>query len=350
MRRLLTIGLALALCGCGDDRVRPTLPPGVWVDAYLQRSTGQVDVLWVVDNSGSMEPRQQNLARNFQAFMDVFSRTAIDFRIGVTTTDIFTSPGQLHGSPAILSPSTPDVVARFGDNVRVGTDGSAFEAGFHAAKLTLDQLAQAKADALAAGAPVTFLRDGAYLYLIFVTDEDDRSDGDLRSYWRHFETAKGVGNDGTVTTAAIVGDVPQNDCGATPAERYVELSALTGGEVGSICDAEFAQSLRALATSAVGLKRKFALTRPPSPETLTVRLYYPCGVDAQALAGCAQTSREACQGRDGSVLALECLPPQGGPDGWRFEDATDTVYFAGASLPGLGAEVNLQYYEEGHGP
>src|SRR5207244_2907917 len=137
-----------------------------------------------------------------------------------------------------------------------------------------------------------FLRPGAYLYLVFVSDEEDQSSSDVRFYWRTFEDAKGIGNDGTVTTAAIMGDVPSNGCGATPGARYLSLSKLTGGEVGSICDTSFARTLKSLATNAVGLKRKFALGTRPNLPTLQVTVRYACNVpDSQIQAGCATIDR-----------------------------------------------------------
>lgn len=361
-----------ALSGCPKERVTRVLPPDVRVDTYTQQSASKVDVLWVVDNSGSMAPRQENLAKNFQAFIDLFSKGSIDFRIGITTTDIFKQPGQLRGTPKVLTPLTPSLANAFATNIKVGTQGSPYEAGLQSAQLVIDTYRSANAaklDAMAAckaGCKNTsnstqcqascetthaleFLRPDAYLYLIFVSDEDDESSPDVRSFWRSFETAKGVGNDGTVTTAAIVGEDP-NSCGATPGNRYKALSALTGGDLGSICDADFAKTLRKLATNAVGLKRKFALARPPNLETLEVRVKYPCDVAADALTNCQSVDKADCEGAPADAVALICIPPQGGPDGWTYEKDNQSVFFAGDSVPGLHSQVDLQYYEEGKGP
>ncbi len=58
-------------------------------DTYTQLSVRKVDILWVVDSSGSMEPKQQRLAANFQGFINqlVAANPPIDFHIAVTTTD-----------------------------------------------------------------------------------------------------------------------------------------------------------------------------------------------------------------------------------------------------------------------
>lgn len=337
--------LSLALAACGNDPLRPVLPPDVIVDAYVQQSASKVDVLWVVDNSESMEGEQQNLARNFQSFIELFVRGAVDYRIAVTTTDIFADEGRFVGSPPILSPQTGNVVAAFQNNIRVGISGSAFEAGLEAAEMALARQRQLNAATLQTP---QFLRPDAYLYLIFVSDEQDKSrQEDVRYYWRAFETAKGIGNDGTVNTAAIVGTAIDNPCAATFGSRYLAVTDLTGGEKGSICDQNFASTLRKLATSAVGLRRKFALSNAPNETTIKVRLAYPCNAPGDVTAACASVDAGRCQGAAADAVLLACTPVQGGPDGWTYEPGNKVVFFAGESVPGLNAEIEIEYYPEG---
>lgn len=356
-------------CECPPPRLVNTLPPDVRVDTYTQQAASKIDVLWVVDNSGSMAPRQENLARNFGSFIQEFTRNSIDYRIAVTTTDIFKEAGRFVGTPKILTPTTPNVAAAFANNIKVGINGSPFEVGLEAARLSLDLQAQANAASIMqcqmacpqmnngtcrancdTNAMFQFLRRDAYLYLIFVTDEEDRSSQDVRFFYRYFETVKGVGNDGTVTTAAIMGDTPSNGCGATPGTRYKALSDLTGGEVGSICDANFSTTLGKLARNAVGLKRKFALQAKPNISTIQVRLRYPCNVPTDQIASCSSVDRTQCMGNPADSMNLVCTPRQGAPDGWEYEEGGNLVFFEGESVPGLSAQIELQYYEEGKGP
>jgi hypothetical protein len=117
--------------------------------------------------------------------------------------------------------------------------------------------------------------------------------------------------------------------------------------VGSICDTEFADTLRALATSAVGLRRTFVLSHVPDPETLEVRVRYPCGAAAEAVAACEAVDRKACEGQPADALETVCTPRRDGPDGWRYEPERSALFFAGRSVPGLGARVEVQYFEEG---
>ena len=371
MKRNFIAGTCLALLACQPVKLVKTLPPDVRVDTYNQQSASKIDVLWVIDDSGSMAPRQENLAKNFQSFIEVFSKGSIDFRIAITTTDIFKVRGAFKGSPRILTPTTPQLATAFSNNVKVGVLGSPYEAGLQAATMALDLermtnaprvLAQATCDAACKGNvgcldgcavknEVEFLRPEAYLYLIFVSDEEDESAEDVRYYWRVFETAKGIGNDGTVTTAAIMGDTPTNSCGATPGKRYKALSDLTGGEVGSICDTNFSATLKKLATNAVGLKRKFALSKKPNTATIAVTIKYPCNTAADVIKPCATVDKTACIAEvPADSVNLVCTPPQGGADGWSYEDATQVIFFAGESVPFLKGQVQIQYYEEGKGP
>lgn len=366
---LLFLALSVIGCECRPPGLVATLPPDVRVDTYTQQAASKIDVLWVIDNSGSMAPRQENLARNFGAFISEFTRNSIDYRMAVTTTDIFKEAGRFVGNPKIITPMTPNVATVFANNVKVGINGSPYEVGMEAARLAIDLQGQANAAAVMqcqAACPTTnqavcrakcttdtvfqFLRRDAYLYLIFVSDEEDLSSQDVRYFYRYFETAKGVGNDGTVTTAAIMGDTPSNRCGATPGVRYKALSDLTGGEVGSICDTNFAVTLGKLARNAVGLKRKFALQVKPNIQTIQVRLRYPCNVPADQTASCASIDRTACMGNPVDSMNVVCTPKQGAPDGWTYEESGNRVYFAGESVPGLSAQIELQYYEEGKGP
>jgi hypothetical protein len=346
MRRApATAALIIALAACGDDRLRRVLPPDVIVDTYVQQSASKVDVLWIVDNSESMEGEQENLARNFQSFIELFVRGSVDYRIAVTTTDIFGDEGRFQGNPPILSPQTGNVITAFQNNIRVGISGSAYEAGLDAAEMALERQKQLN---VTAPQPPEFLRPDAYLYLIFVSDEQDKSrEEDVRYYWRVFETAKGIGNDGTVSAAAIVGTQLQNPCTAAYGSRYLALTELTGGEKGSICDEDFASTLRKLATSAVGLRRKFALSKAPNEKTIEVRLTYPCNAPEDVTTFCASVDPSGCAGAPPSDVLLECTPAQGGPDGWTYEPANNLIFFAGESVPGLNANIDIQYYPEG---
>lgn len=67
----------------------------------------KLDMLWVVDNSGSMCQEQKTLRDNFDRFIEQLDETNLDFHIGVTTTDMngeyalepVAQPGHLQSTP-----------------------------------------------------------------------------------------------------------------------------------------------------------------------------------------------------------------------------------------------------------
>lgn len=58
------------------------------LDVFQQARRNTVDVLLVVDDSGSMAEEQDKLAASFQRFIDAFQGVDVDWRIAVTTTDV----------------------------------------------------------------------------------------------------------------------------------------------------------------------------------------------------------------------------------------------------------------------
>ncbi|MBL9100018.1 MAG: VWA domain-containing protein [Myxococcales bacterium] len=89
---MLAAGAALALTACLDHPLKPV--------EYDKSSEGEktvaieinkdVDILFVIDNSGSMAEEQERVAANFKAFIDVLEAPDVqaNYRIGITTTDV----------------------------------------------------------------------------------------------------------------------------------------------------------------------------------------------------------------------------------------------------------------------
>jgi hypothetical protein len=191
-------------------------------DAVQKCSTSQVfaghvktDILFVIDDSGSMSEEQANLSANLGAFIDRLASLPIqdDYQIAVTTTDVddfgggtnFTGgpeagnpyprgaivavtqsggvgqPGDLVYDPAafpstngwggnrILPKGSATLIQDFKANVLVGIAGSGKEQPFRAIKMALT-------DRIQDGTNAGFLRPGAALAIIMASDEDDCSD------------------------------------------------------------------------------------------------------------------------------------------------------------------------------
>jgi len=115
MRRTLVLLLA-GLFACQDYRFNPVgkclLQPGQARVPVDDISTA--DILFVIDDSGSMDPIQTALAQNFSSFISQLVATqaarvaggkeAIDFHIAVTSSSIFVaSAGTCGGAPAVCT-------------------------------------------------------------------------------------------------------------------------------------------------------------------------------------------------------------------------------------------------------
>ena len=90
-RLALPLCAALVLGGCLDHPLKQveyekTIVDGRVVDIAINKD---VDILFVIDNSGSMAEEQALLSANFKAFIDVLERDNVkaNYRIGITTTD-----------------------------------------------------------------------------------------------------------------------------------------------------------------------------------------------------------------------------------------------------------------------
>lgn len=130
-----------------------------------------VDILFIIDDSGSMASHQSNLRNNVSLFVGELGKNKkIDYQIGVITTDNSSTirGGRLVGNPKIITPTTPNGLLKLMDNLMVGTYGSGTEEVFDPAVRALSEHAN--------GANKGFLRPEAYLAIVVLTDAEDQSD------------------------------------------------------------------------------------------------------------------------------------------------------------------------------
>lgn len=300
-------------------------------DEFVQTAGTQVDVLFVVDNSGSMSEEQSNLASNFDTFIQGAQSWSIDYQIGVTSTDMDAEAGRLIGTPRFVD--NTDWQA-FKNNVKLGTNGSGTEQGLAAAQaalslpLTSDSSTACTQDTDCAdpdrcydgfcgGKNRGFVRSDAALEVVFVSDEEDSSPADLNFYINFFKNIKGFYNDNLFHAHAIVGPPGGCSSGAGDAAaglRYRDVAQATGGSVGSICDSSFASTLSGIGNIAFGLRKQFFLTRLADQSTLEVKIN---GV--------------ACAG--------------GGGSNWSYDGPSNSVIFneSGGCMPQVGQSIWIHY-------
>jgi hypothetical protein len=91
VRCLAALGLVALTAACNDHPVKPTEYESLsqQSDTVAVPVNKDVDILFVIDNSGSMGEEQAALAANFERFIEVLEADDVraNYRIGITTTD-----------------------------------------------------------------------------------------------------------------------------------------------------------------------------------------------------------------------------------------------------------------------
>ncbi|EAU65178.1 conserved hypothetical protein [Stigmatella aurantiaca DW4/3-1] len=292
----------------------PPVAPSVQVDVQRQVE-GIVDILWVVDDSGSMANQRETLTLNFSRFLEELLRLQVRFQIGVISTN-FVDRGVLRGTTKIITGETPEPRQVFLQNTAFPASSRArLEQGLRMMELALTE-------PNLSGANAGFLRPNAALAVIVVTDEDDGSYGDPAYYARFLRSLKGPGNE-NLSSLSIIGGTTPDGCfppgeevyfggRADPAFRYSAVATRTGGIVGSICDASFESTLVKIASALNSLRRAFPLSLKPVPATLHVLV-------------------------NGTPVPRDLV------NGWQYRADTQSVAFLGNYVPPPGALLRFEY-------
>jgi len=221
-----------------------------WYDeTWVQDEVPVLDILWVIDNSGSMNRFQTNLANNTGVFVNAFFNVGADFHIAVITTDdpSFTT---------IVSNSTPNASNVLAQLLMPGIGGSGIEQG-------IEMSFQSLSNGLYSGPGSPFFRTDSKLVVIYVSDEQDWSYNGWQTYTTFFDSLKPAGD---FIPYGVIGDIP-NGCQlsswgynvAQPGYGYHELINHYGGKWYSICAEDWGMQLQDLAEE-VSTSRFFPLS------------------------------------------------------------------------------------------
>ncbi|WP_374079415.1 hypothetical protein [Bdellovibrio bacteriovorus] len=302
----------------------------------------KIDILWVVDNSGSMETSQNNLASNFQAFINRFNQHNYDFHMAVTTTEAWekqfnassekarikdgavlqTNPRvETHSGVFVMDKNTPNMSSVFSTNIKQGTLGNGDERAFESFKQTLLEPWN-----------VAFRRDEAFLAVIIVSDEEDFSGSSLnsfedasknytvQSYVDFLESYTNAATNGKNYSVSVI-SVPDEACknqlstdgfARKISTRLPQLADLTGGVKGSLCS-NFGDTLELISDSIIQLSAVFKLSREPQVDTIKVVV-------------------------DGVTINQDAT------NGWTYNASDLTITFHGSSVPGADANIQIDYY------
>jgi hypothetical protein len=219
-----------------------------------------VDVLFAVDRSGSMDDDAQALGQAFGSFIATLSTRTSGWNIGVITYDHACFN---HG---ILTAETDEVGRLFTEAVSLGSDE----------EIVLDeQLLQlvdrALQQTVGGACNDGFLRAGAMLHVVVVSDEPERSSETASAwtwdYWvdRYLPWVSGS------SLLRISGVVDLDACNEG-AEGYLEAIEATSGEALSICDADWAAHAVELAEASTAFLFSFPLSQRPDEDSIVVEI------------------------------------------------------------------------------
>ncbi len=289
------------------DPVDPVEPGPVLVDKandFTQNKAKEaaVDILWVVDDSGSMSDEQKALAYNFDIFIHEFLTKKIDFQMFVTTTDATSRKnGRMIGAPGLLTAEAAKknekkFMSDFSKLIKVGTRGSGREKGLQTSESFLSRYSKAH------------FRKDAYLIVVYVSDEQDQSSKNVDDYINSVQAHKE--NSGLVKMYSIVTKTKTGRSWETIGSRYIEASEKTGGTSAHI-KKDFYTILRDMGGKIVDLTDSFALSGIPYNNAIKVH-----------------------------VNGKEIL------EGWVFDNTSRTLKFNKDKVPSEGAKILVSYKEE----
>lgn len=269
----------------------PTEEVSVWVDSFVQvRAVDGVDIVWVIDTSGSMNVYQEQLLMGIEHMMNALPESG--WRLVMISTD----PEEVINESQF--PLVPGDTMLDAEEMYSLMHGGPDEEGFDAIKSYIELNPYA----------ASWMRPDAALLVVFVSDEDDQSDElNTAPEFINWYSARRFGN---VFLASIVmheDDVSVCDddhYGSQPGKTYIEATSMLFGTVVDICADDWTPGVTD-ATSQIEPYESITLSQAPVPQTIRVFVDQQLNTD------------------------------------WTYDQATNTVHFT--VTPGGGLLVEVGY-------
>ena len=209
---------------------------GEYSDLWEISGDPPVDLMFFVDQSGSMDDDQTSLGNNFSSFISQLSSYTSDWQVTVVNDDDGCT------NSGVLTASTNNYQNTFASAVRQG-GGWYTEAGLYVTAAGVENTDPGECNN-------SFMREDALLHIVMVSDEPEQSPASWSSYVNAVIAKKG--SSANVRFSAIAGDYP-GGCGTADAGTgYYEAVSATGGVFLSICS-NWASNMEALADASVQL-------------------------------------------------------------------------------------------------
>lgn len=288
---------------------------------FFQVAPAEVDLLFVVDGSRSMIARHASLGAQIEAVMERLDLETASSQVSVVSARRERpEAGRLLGcrfrDPVISggAASATERAQDFGCALALNTLDERPQAGLLSAALSLERAAFPSRWDPTSFDNRRFLRREAHLALVFLSDEDDLGAGPVELHHSLYRGAKG-GRQDLLRAHALVVPPGQRCAGerySVPGERYAQLAQLAQGTVEDICPPDLAPALERILDRALAPPRGFPLSHWAEPSSVAV---YVNGVPALA-------DREL---------------------GYELDRETNTIVFAPAAAPPLGATAEVRY-------
>lgn len=249
----------------------------------LLQVNNRIDVVLVVDNSGSMRPIQDSVINNAKLFFEQFAKEAyVDWKIGIVSTDKTEEP--YLGFKKTFDSSLVDeddatsfdkVVVQFQNAMsNLGINGAGYEYTFYNLKRMLDQFGGSTNN--------SFQRGDSHLVVIMISDEEEQSKtfGDSYEAINFLNTMRGyVSSSKKLRFYGAIKHKQLKDCtnydrDPWKGSEFEKIITASEGFVVSACVPKFGNELARIGkdiASLVGLP-SLLLRRRPKVETLVV--YY----------------------------------------------------------------------------
>jgi hypothetical protein len=219
----------------------------IWVDSFYQPSVSDgVDIIWIIDGSGSMNNDQQKILQGIQDMLH--SLPSLNWRLMIISMTPYESSGT-QWFPLIPGDDYHDALTMMNQNVQ-GNHENGFDSLYEF--LENNQFAR------------NWLRDEAALLALFVSDEDDAS----TSAFPTVQTFSGWLDSQRehVFVSSIVNVIPEDSECASPlaavGTRYMELTSIYNGKIIDICSEDWSAGV-ADASTQIQLREWLELSRVP---------------------------------------------------------------------------------------
>ena len=232
----------------------------VWIDSFEQPYTMDgIDIVWLIDKSGSMNQHAQSVVDGIEQMM--LSLPPSGWRLGITTT-AWQNAANTQEFPLVPGDTVQDAWDAYNN-----TGNHGLEAGFDALYAYLIENTYNQ----------SWLRPGAGLLVVFVSDEDEQSSRDFTN------TPSGLldfinwyGSQRPSVFLASIVNLPSSisTCQYSPShfyvgDRYIDATTAFGGVVVDICDEDWAPGVQEAASQAQP-HEEWELTHTPIADSLIV--------------------------------------------------------------------------------